>query len=123
MTSTVEVRMSEQSGIRVAVLEGDIDLANAPDVRNHLLRTVPNTAGGLVVDLSAVTYLDSRGVQLILEMAERLKMRQVKFRVVLPEKSNIRRILLLSHVDTVVPLDENIARAVAMIQQGARHHT
>jgi hypothetical protein len=37
----------------------------------------------------------------------------------MPEKSLIRRILLLTHVDAVVPLDTSVAQALAMIQESA----
>ncbi len=117
MTTAVDVRVTEESGIPVASLEGEIDLANAADLRNQIFGMVSNAAPGLVLDLSGVTYLDSRGVQLILELAERLKMRHLKFRVALPEKSLIRRILLLTHVDAVVPLDANVAQALAMLKE------
>lgn len=119
MTAAVEVRVIEEGGIPVASLEGEIDLANAAEVRGQIFGIVSNTAPGLVLDLSAVTYLDSRGVQLILELAERLKMRHLKFRVAMPEKSLIRRILLLTHVDAVVPLDTSVTQSLTMMREGA----
>ena len=118
MTSAVDVRLSDEAGIPVATLQGEIDLANAAEVRTQIFGMVSNAAPGLVLDLSAVTYLDSRGVQLILELAERLKMRHLKFRVAMPEKSLIRRILLLTHVDAVVPLDTSVAQSLARMRNG-----
>lgn len=118
MTTAVEVRMTDEAGIPVAALDGEIDLANAAEVRGQIFGMVSNTAPGLVLDLSGVTYLDSRGVQLILELAERLKMRHLKFRVAMPEKSLIRRILLLTHVDAVVPLDTSVTQSLEMMREG-----
>ncbi len=80
--------------------------------------SVSNVVPGLILDLSGVTYLDSRGVQLILELAERMKDRHLWFRVVMPEKSMVRRILLLTHVDEVVPLDTTVEDAVRQILAG-----
>jgi anti-sigma B factor antagonist len=117
MRTAVEVRVTEQSGVPVAALDGEIDLANVVDLRNQIFNIVSNAAPGVVLDLSGVTYLDSRGVQLILELAERLKMRHLKFRVAMPEKSLIRRILLLTHVDAVVPLDTSVTEALARIRE------
>lgn len=119
MTTAVEVRVIEEAGIPVASLDGEIDLANAAEVRSQIFAMVSNTAPGLVLDLSGVTYLDSRGVQLILELAERLKMRHLKFRVAMPEKSLIRRILLLTHVDAVVPLDTTVGQSLTMMRESA----
>lgn len=118
MTTAVDVRLSDEAGIPVAALAGEVDLANAAEVRTQIFGMVSNTAPGLVLDLSGVTYLDSRGVQLILELAERLKMRHLKFRVAMPEKSLIRRILLLTHVDAVVPLDTSVSQSLARMRNG-----
>jgi anti-sigma B factor antagonist len=118
MTPAVEVRVTQEAGIPVAALEGEIDLANAADVRSRIFDMVTNSVPGLVLDLSGVTYLDSRGVQLILELAERLKMRHLKFRVSMPEKSLVRRILLLTHVDAVVPLDTTVVQSLALMREG-----
>ncbi len=112
----VDVRVKERSGVPVAHLEGEIDIANVSDVRNRLLEILTNTAPGLIVDLTNVTYLDSRGVQLLLELSERLQVRQLRFRIVVPEHSMIRRVLLLTHVDSVVPIDAALDSALASIQ-------
>ncbi len=112
----VDVQMQVRSGVPVAQLEGEIDIANVSDVRNRLLSVLANTAPGLIVDLTNVTYLDSRGVQLLLELSERLQVRQLRFRIVVPEHSMIRRVLLLTHVDSVVPIDPAVEDALKHIQ-------
>ncbi len=112
----VEVLVQERAGVPVARLEGEIDIANASDVRNALFSAMSNMAPGLIVDLTDVTYLDSRGVQLLLELAERLRVRQLRFGVVVPEQSLVRRVLLLTHVDTIVPLEPTIEAALQRIR-------
>jgi anti-anti-sigma factor len=88
----------------LARLSGEVDLANARSVKERLLDAVPNTASGLVLDLSATIHLDSSGVRLIFELAERLENRRQKLEIVVPDESNIRRVLLLTEVDSVVPM-------------------
>ena len=88
----------------LARLSGEVDLANARSVKERLLEAVPNTASGLVLDLSATHHLDSSGVRLIFELAERLGNRRQKLEIVVPDESNIRRVLLLTEVDSVVPM-------------------
>lgn len=112
MRSGVGVRVIECGGIPVASLDGEIDIANAAEVRNKLLASLSNAMRGLILDLSGLSYLDSRGVQLILELAERMKIRHLGFRIVMPERSVVKRILLLTHVDTVVPIDASVDEAV-----------
>ena len=54
----------------VAHLAGEVDLSNAGDLRQAMLDAVPNTAEGMVVDLSVVSYLDSSGIQMLGEDRE-----------------------------------------------------
>ena len=88
----------------LARLSGEVDLVNARSVKGRLLEAVPNTASGLVLDLSATHHLDSSGVRVIFEVAERLANRRQKLQIVVPDDSNIRRVLLLTEVDSVVPM-------------------
>ncbi len=111
MIPGIGVRLQDHQGMPVVHLTGEIDISNATELRNKILAHMTNIMPGLILDLSGVTYLDSRGVQLILELAERMKMRSLWFRVVMPEQSVVRRILLLTHVDEIVPLDPTVEDA------------
>lgn len=88
----------------LARLSGEVDLSNARSVKERLFDAVPNTASGLVLDLSATDHLDSSGVRLIFELGERLGNRRQKLELVVPDESNIRRVLRLTGVHHVVPM-------------------
>lgn len=47
---------------------GELDLASAPEGRGALLAALDGRPGTLVVDLSGLTFLDSSGVRLLLEV-------------------------------------------------------
>ena len=87
-----ELSRLELSGddVVVARLSGEIDMSNANEVGDELSSAVPNTALGLVLDLTALTYLDSSGVHLVFDLAERLRRRQQQLRVVVPSGAPIR---------------------------------
>jgi anti-anti-sigma factor len=104
MEMSEELRFDLLGDAILARLSGEVDLANARSVKERLLDAVPNTASGLVLDLSATRHLDSSGVRLIFELAERLENRRQKLEIVVPDESNIRRVLLLTEVDSVVPM-------------------
>jgi anti-anti-sigma factor len=88
----------------LAHLKGEVDLANARSVRDRLLEAVPNTATGLVLDLTATQHLDSSGVRVLFELAERLENRRQKLEIVIPDDAPVKRVLLLTEIDRVVPL-------------------
>lgn len=106
------VRVQESGGITVAHVEGEVDMGNAAQVGSQLFDAASNAAPGLVVDLSDVKYLDSRGVQLLLELAERLGVRDQRLHLVVPARALIRRVLLLIRIDAVVPLFPSVEAAV-----------
>ena len=118
--------MSELSGIElsgddvvVARLTGEIDLSNAADIAEQLGDGVPNSALGLVVDLTATSYLDSSGIHLLFDLGERLARRQQQLRVAVPEGAPIRRVLRIVNLDDSVPLLPTVEEAEASIRASA----
>jgi anti-anti-sigma factor len=100
----------------VARLSGEVDLSNATEVGDELSTSVPNTALGLVLDLTATTYLDSSGVHLVFDLAERLRTRQQQFRIVVPTGAPIRRVLRIVELDDTVPVLASVEEAAAQIR-------
>jgi anti-anti-sigma factor len=103
----------------VARLTGEIDLSNASEVGETLSAAVPNTALGLVIDLTATAYLDSSGVHLLFDLAERLQRRQQQLRVVVPDGAPVRRVLRIVELDESVPVTARVEDAVAAIRAAA----
>lgn len=103
-TPLEDLQIQLADDVVLARVRGEVDLSNAPSVRERLLRAVPNTALALVLDLSRTDYLDSSGVALIFELAERLGARGQKLELVVPEESVIKRVLVLTAVEQVAPM-------------------
>ena len=104
MSPLEELRFEPLGNVVLASVRGEVDLSNALSVKRELLDAVPNTASALVLDLSETEHLDSSGVRLIFELAERLERRGQKLELVVPDDSIIKRILVLTEVHQVVPL-------------------
>lgn len=115
MIPTLGVRVLDEHGVPVASLEGEIDIANADELRDELFAAMSNQPPGLIVDLSGVTYLDSRGVHVLLELAERMKIRHQQLRLVVPDTALIKRVLQLTHLDEIVPIDATVEDAAVRI--------
>jgi anti-anti-sigma factor len=116
-----ELARLELSGddVVVARLSGEIDMSNANEVGDELSSAVPNTALGLVLDLTALTYLDSSGVHLVFDLAERLRTRQQQLRVVVPAGAPIRRVLRIVELDDSVPVLASVDEAIEQIRAAA----
>lgn len=114
--TVASVRVQIIGGVPVATVTGEVDIVNAGEIGGQLFAAAPNTAIGLVVDLSSVTYLDSRGVHLLFELANRLRMRHQGLHLIVPTRALIRRVLLLTHVDSVIPLHQTTDDALAALK-------
>ena len=91
MTDAIVRRIRD---VAVARLEGDVDLAVTAVLHRRIAR---EAVGGsaLVLDLSAVAFLDSAGVRLVDELARTSGVRGMSFRVVAPAGSAPRLALAL----------------------------
>ena len=74
-----------RDSVGVVSLRGEVDIVQAHDLRERLVTAIRNEDLGLVVDLTDATYIDSVGVSLLFELAERLAERQLRLAVVVPE--------------------------------------
>jgi anti-anti-sigma factor len=106
--------------VTIARITGAIDASNVGDLEQGLAPTIPNDALGLVVDLTATTYIDSTGIRLLFDLSERLGWRGQTLRLVLPANAPIRRILAITRLDTLVPVDPDCDTAVAQLSSAAR---
>jgi anti-anti-sigma factor len=107
------------AGIPVVPLSGELDITRAPSLRRELLAVADNRDIGMVVDLSEVTYLDSAGLNVLFELAERLAERRLEIAVVVPAGGLIERVVSLVDLGAVARLHHSADAAAAEIRDAA----
>lgn len=112
---TAKVELDHRDSVGVARLSGDLDITQASAVRKQLLSAIRNEDLGLVVDLSAARYIDSVGVSLLFELAERLAGRQIRFAVVMPSGGLIERVLKIVDLNSVADVHPGLDEALAAL--------
>jgi anti-sigma B factor antagonist len=105
------------SGIPVVPLRGEYDIANAALLRRELLAAAGNHDLGLVVDMTGTTYLDSAAVNVLFELAEALRDRQLELALVVPEGGLVDRVVSLVDLGSVTRLHRDLDTAVAEIRE------
>jgi len=78
------VERSSADGSELLVVEGEIDIATSSRLIAALNEAVTEAVNSLVVDLSAVQFMDSTGLALLLGAYRRLRRRGLGFAVVCP---------------------------------------
>jgi anti-sigma B factor antagonist len=88
----------------VVTLRGEIDAYTAPALRLDLRRLIEDVgASTLIVDLAAVTFLDSSALGALVGALRRLRERDGRLRIVQPQAA-AARIFQLTGLDTVLDL-------------------
>jgi anti-anti-sigma factor len=109
------LRVRERGTIVMASVDGEIDLSNAYELLNSLAAAVPNSAAGLLLDLTGLEFLDSSGIHMLYDLAERLATRQQGFAVVLEPDAPPRRAIEVSGVEPAAWLHPDRPAAVAAL--------
>jgi anti-anti-sigma factor len=115
MMDLAAIKVMHQDGASIVMIRGEIDLSNTDTIRTDVIDALTSDGPGLVVDLSETTYIDSSGVRLLFDLAERLHARRQRLALVVNEAALVRRVLVLTKLDDAVPLHANLDEALASL--------
>jgi anti-anti-sigma factor len=113
-----QIAIEQHGDVAVARVAGEIDISNIAPARRELAAGVPETACGLVVDLTDTAYLDSSGVYLLFELQKALERRSKRICVVAPPKAPSTRVLFITGFDKVMPFTETVEAGVEQVRSG-----
>jgi anti-anti-sigma factor len=112
------VRRQPLDGAVCLSLSGEVDLANASDLRAHLKAVAQNDTN-LILDMGDLRYMDSSGIQTLVDAHRTFKQtnRQMALASVPPM---IQKILNITGVDRLVPVFASIETALKGLNGNAR---
>ncbi len=100
-----------EDGFEIVTLWGDLDFNAADDLRTALLDLIERR-NDLLVELSAVPYIDSSGVACLIEAFEAAKGNGTNFALI-GVAGTVERVLRVAHLDKVFPIHATAAEAIA----------
>ncbi len=98
-----------ENGFTIIALSGEVDLHYSPKAREIILKYLADK-NHVLVDLSAVTYIDSSGVASLVEGFQHARTHDLKFALTGVSDAAMQ-ILQLSRLDKVFPIIANAAEA------------
>jgi anti-anti-sigma factor len=113
---SASIEFDHRDSVGIARLTGDVDITQASVLREQLVEAVRNDDLGLVVDLTDARYVDSVGVSLLFELAERLSERQLRLAVVFPERGLVERVLRIVNLSSVAEVHTRVVGALSAIR-------
>lgn len=92
---------------------GEVDMATAFELREHLVRLIGDGHHHLVIDLAGVEFMDSTGLAVLLEVLKRVHDHAGSLRLVCTREP-ILKILRVTGLDQLLPVyDDVFAAALA----------
>ncbi|OAB60598.1 hypothetical protein AY599_14340 [Leptolyngbya valderiana BDU 20041] len=111
-SNEIEIR-AEGSKAVVVSLSGEVDIVRSPDLQTALQDAIGRLpkGGGVVVDLSGVTYMDSSGVATLVRGLQ-LSRKKGAGLVLCGLQDRVRSIFEIARLDTVFPIAGSLDEAV-----------
>jgi anti-anti-sigma factor len=103
--ATIERDIAEDGTVLIR-LKGEVDLSNVEQLQQRLAREA-HDAPGLVIDLTAIDYIDSQGLRLLNRLSRTLAARGSTLHVVAPPGSVARSVLDLTGMSDELTLRDD----------------
>ena len=112
MEELIGVDIEEQGDVVVARLSGELDISVAEVTGNRIADAVPSSARGVVVDMSALEFMDSSGVSMLFALARQVGSHRQELRVVAPPGRPVARVLEIVEFGRAAPVHQDLDSAV-----------
>jgi anti-sigma B factor antagonist len=101
-----------QAKTGILALEGDIDMHRSPEVKESLEPLIAQKVPRILVDFSAVTYIDSSGLATMIETLQRIQSYGGKF-AMFGLRESVRAVFEIARLDQIFSLYTDEATALA----------
>ncbi len=102
----MEIEIREHAPFRIVCLTGDVDMHSSPSVRQGILDCLKQNVP-VLVELSAVTYMDSSGVASLVEGFQVARKQGLEFGLAAVAQP-VMNVLRLARLDRVFPIHPSV---------------
>ena len=106
------------AGVHIVNVSGEIHVSTAPSFREQLNAVIERGGTTLVLDLSAVEFIDSTGLSVLLNGLRLVNQRQGRMALVCANPT-VMRLFQITSLDATFDIFEDRAAAVARVAQPA----
>ena len=111
MGSSMQYQTTIKSAHTIIALTGEIDLQTSPDAREQLLELLKDQRH-VLVDMSAVEYIDSSGIASLVEALQYAKSNGLSFGLVAISQAT-QQVIRLARLDKVFSLYDTVEDGLA----------
>ena len=99
------------ANLRTITIVGRLDMEGTDSLSARIMELVEEPKKGVVIDLSAVRFLASVGIRVLIESAKSVQRRGGKLVVVVAQGSTVAMRLEATGIDNLIPVFTNSAEA------------
>jgi len=107
----MNVRCEDYDHVTVVALSGELNADTVENVRKHIDQRIENKVRFFVLDLEQMTYVDSKGLELLLWLQEQCDERLGQVRLNKPDET-CRKILQVTRLDGRFDIFDDVTEAV-----------
>jgi anti-sigma B factor antagonist len=100
-----EIRDRTDGATTELVVEGELDLATAPLLARGVNDRLGENPTNLTLDLSAVTFMDSSGLRLLIELGQRAQREGWQLRLIASRHEAANAVLRMTGADAALPFE------------------
>ncbi|MDG9717915.1 STAS domain-containing protein [Streptomyces sp. DH24] len=113
---SVEVTLPRED-VALLRVQGYLDVDTATEFQHHLANQLHHGRRHFLLDLSAVPFMDSSGMNIILRVYQEVREMPGSVHVISPAPA-VRRILDLTGVSITVPVSQSAEEALELVDRG-----
>jgi anti-sigma B factor antagonist len=113
----IMIAQEDRGDVTVLAITGDLDVATGPQLRDRLIQVMDEDRHRLVLDLTAVPFLDSLGLGVIVGVVHRLRPHDGALALACA-RPPVTRALKISGLTSVLSVHETVDAAVAAVRAG-----
>jgi anti-sigma B factor antagonist len=102
----IDIRLEERGDTAVVLISGACDASGHQQLRERLLEAESGEVNGIVLDLTAVRFIDSISLRIVIAAWNRARHADHRFSVALATSGQVRRVFEVTGVDQVLPVSE-----------------
>jgi anti-anti-sigma factor len=115
--SLADVQITLERHALIARLSGEIDMSNAEEMGATVIGATPTESSGVILDLSAVEYMDSAGIYVVYGIRASLQARGQSLILVIPAEAPVHDALRLSGAERPGEIAETVDEALRTIER------
>lgn len=115
MSGIVEMTVEQREEVVVVRLTGELDISVTESTGQRIAAAVPSSAHGLVVDMTALDFIDSSGISMLFGLARQVGSHRQQLRVVAPTGKTVARVLEIVEFERAAAVDPDLESAVARL--------